>query len=75
MEFGLHSFPGNTALRMLPQLVSAAFKLGDLFRREFVIKFIEFVAQLFKDFALFFKRKFVNLLQNLGRTHGCNLLL
>ncbi len=56
---------------MLPQFFGATVKLGELFRCGFGI---EFFTELFKDFALFFKRKFFNLLQNLRRTHGGNLL-
>ncbi len=43
-----------------------------LLRREFVLKFI---SKLFKNITLFFKRKFVQLFQNLGRAHGFNLRL
>jgi integrase/recombinase XerC len=49
----------------------AAVEFGDLFRREFVV---EFFAELLEDFALLFKRKLFQLLQNLCRAHGVNLL-
>jgi len=56
---------------MRPRFSSAAFEFGDLFRREFVV---EFFTELLEDFALFFQRKLVQLLQELGRAHGGNLL-
>ena len=34
---------------------------------------VEFVTELFKNFALLFKRKFFQLLENLGGTHCFNL--
>ena len=60
---------------MFERIFGPAVEFGDLFRRKFVAKVVELVAQLLKNFALFFNRKFVNLLQNLGRTHTNNLLL
>ena len=59
---------------MFKCIFRAAFKFGNFLRREFIV---ESVAQLLEDFTLFFKRKPVELFQNLGlgRTHGGNLLL
>ncbi len=58
---------------MRPRVGSAAFKFGDLFGREFVVKFF---AEMLENFALFFKRKLIHLLHNLRLrcTHGSNLL-
>ncbi len=56
---------------MLPKFFRATVKLGELFRRGFVFKF---VAELLEDFTLFFKRKFFNLFHDLRCTHGVNLL-
>ena len=50
-----------------PRIFGATFEFGDLFRREFVV---EFFAKMLEDFALFFKRKFFNLLHDLRCTHG-----
>ena len=47
-------------------------KFGDLLRCKCIV---EFFAEVLEDFALFFKRKFFNLLQNLRCTHGGNLPL
>ncbi len=41
---------------MFERVFGAAFKFGNLFGREFVIKS---VTELLEDFALFFKRKLV----------------
>ncbi len=47
-------------------------KFGDLLRCKCNV---EFFAEVLEDFALFFKRKFFNLLQNLRCTHSANLPL
>src|SRR5712671_5703005 len=47
-------------------------KFGDLLRGKCNV---EFFAEVLEDFALFFKRKFFNLLQNLRCIHGGNLPL
>ena len=56
---------------MRERAFGAPVEFGDLFRCKLVV---EFFAEVLKDFALFFKRKPVHLLQNLRCTHGVNLL-
>ena len=53
-----------------PQCFATAFKLRELFWCGFGI---EFFTELLEDFALFFKRKFFNLLYDLRCAHGVNL--
>ena len=70
-------FRGNfrnwrAAAGMLERIFCPAFEFGDLFRRQILVKF---VAEVFKNLALFLERKFFDLFQNLGRTHASNLHL
>ncbi len=55
---------------MCERTFGPAVEFGDLFRCKLVV---EFFAEVLKDFALFFKRKPVHLLQNLCCTHGVKL--
>ena len=52
-------FKGNSVAGILLEFSEAAVEFGGLLKREFVVKFF---TKLCKHFALFFKRKFVQLL-------------
>lgn len=55
---------------MRPRFSSAPFKLRDLLWGEFGV---EFIAETREDLVLFLERQFVDLFQNLGRTHGLKI--
>jgi uncharacterized protein (DUF58 family) len=75
VEFGLHCFPRDATFWMLPQFFGAAFKFGDLFRRERVVEITKFQINGFDEFAPLRFGHPAQFFKNFRPAHGGNLLL
>ncbi len=60
-------------MRIFAKLLPATFQFANLVGRQFIIEVADFLANPLKDFTLFLKRKFVELLNNFCRAHGLKL--
>ena len=59
---------------MRARFSGTAFELGDLFRRQLVVKIFDDCADFLESFLLLLKREFTELFDHFCRAHGGNLL-
>jgi hypothetical protein len=67
--------PGNSSLRIFAEFLGAAFQLGSLFRRKFVVEVAEFQINGFDQFTPFCFGHPAQFFKNFHLAHGGNLLL